>query len=340
MPAEVNERHMERALFLAERGLGRTTPNPIVGAVVVSPDGVVVGQGAHLEAGGPHAEVHALDAAGGRARGADLYVTLEPCRHRGRTGPCVDRILSAGVARVIYAVRDPNPGIESGGGRFLREHGVEVVEGIGRRHALRQHAPFFTWVTSKRPHVTLKMVMSADGFAGRPDRRVKLSGPEADRWVHRQRAEVDAIAVGSETVLVDDPRLTARGAYRARPLTRVVVDWRGRTQPSAAVFSTLDAGPVIIVTTARAASERPDVLHALEERGVVIERFDTRDVAGVLRRLAERDVVSLLVEGGPGLAAAFAAAKLVDRAELIVTPRALGEGARWFPLELLVERPP
>lgn len=331
---------MQRALFLADRGLGRTAPNPIVGAVVVSPDFVVVGQGAHYELGGPHAEVHALEAAGQRARGATLYVTLEPCCHTGRTGPCVECIVAAGISRVVFAVRDPNPRVAGGGAAYLRDRGVAVTEGVEQTAALRQHAPFFTWVTAGRPHVTLKMAMSSDGFAGRPDRRVKLTGPAADRWVHRQRAEVDAIAVGSETVRVDDPRLTARGAYRFRALTRVVFDWRARIPSTAAVFSTLDAGPVIMVVTTRAADEHRGHVADLVRRGVVVETFESRDLLPVLRRLADRGVASLLVEGGPGLAGAFAAAGLVDRAELLVTPCLLGEGVRWSSAELVLERPP
>jgi diaminohydroxyphosphoribosylaminopyrimidine deaminase/5-amino-6-(5-phosphoribosylamino)uracil reductase len=327
--ATIDDTFMERALFLAERGRGRTAPNPIVGAVVVSPDGVVVGQGAHLEAGGPHAEVHALEAAGDRASGATLYVTLEPCSHAGRTGPCVERITAAGIARVVYATADPNPRVSGQGGDYLRAHGVAVTTDVGRAEALRQHAPFFTWVTARRPFVTLKMAMSSDGFAGRPDRRVTLTGPAADRWTHRQRAEVDAIAVGSETVRVDNPRLTARGAFRFRPLTRVIFDWRARVAPTAAVFSTLDAGPVIIVMAARAADERRADVLALERRGVIVETVEPHDLPAVLHRLAEREIVSLLLEGGPGLAAAFADAGLVDRVEVIATSCVLGQGVRW-----------
>jgi diaminohydroxyphosphoribosylaminopyrimidine deaminase/5-amino-6-(5-phosphoribosylamino)uracil reductase len=332
---------MERALFLALRGLGRTAPNPIVGAVVVSADGVVVGQGAHLEAGGPHAEVHALEAAGERARGSTLYVTLEPCSHTGRTGPCVERIVAAGIARVVYATEDPNPLVSGKGAEYLRTHSVAVTTDVGRVEALRQHAPFFTWVTARRPFVTLKMAASSDGFAGHPDRRVTLTGPAADRWSHRQRAEVDAIAVGSETVRIDNPRLTARGAYRFRPLTRVVFDWRGRVAPTAAVFSTLDAGPVIMVMTSRAAEEHRANVSALERRGVIVEACEHRDLPAALHRLAERNIVSLLLEGGPGLALAFAEAGLVDRVELIVTPQVLGQGVRWDAISgLRLDQPP
>ena len=190
---------MDRAFFLAERGRGRTTPNPLVGAVVVTPDGVVVGQGAHLEAGGPHAEVVALDVAGARARGATLYCTLEPCSHTGRTGPCVERIAAAGVARVVAAVTDPNPRVAGRGFEVLRARGIDVVDGIGAAEAARQNAAFFTWIAHGRPFVTLKSAVSSDGFVGRRDRRVELTGPAANRFLQRERAAFDAIAVGSGT---------------------------------------------------------------------------------------------------------------------------------------------
>lgn len=318
--------YMKRAFFLAERGLGRTAPNPIVGAVVVSPDGVVVGQGAHLAAGGPHAEVVALDEAGAQARGATLYCTLEPCSHAGRTGPCVERIVGAGVARVVIPMRDPNPRVSGAGVARLRAHGVDVTEGVCGELAAAQNAPFLRWITECRPFVTFKAAMSRDGYVGRRGRRVQLTGPAARRFFHRQRAAVDAIAVGSGTVLTDDPALTARGAYRYRPLTRVVFDWRARTPPSARVFSTLDAGPVIMVVLAEAAEARPAELIYLERRGVIVERRETRELEPVLRWLAARDVVSLLVEGGPALQEAFHQAGLVDRVQWAVAPVALGDG--------------
>jgi diaminohydroxyphosphoribosylaminopyrimidine deaminase / 5-amino-6-(5-phosphoribosylamino)uracil reductase len=317
---------MTRALFWAERGRGRTSPNPIVGAVVVSPDGVVVGQGAHMKAGGPHAEIVALDQAGERARGATLYCTLEPCSHTGRTGPCVERIVAAGIERVVAAVADANPQVAGRGFNFLRGHGIGVVTGIGADEAARQHAPFFTWVRDRRPFVIVKAAATLDGFVGRRGERVKITGAAADRYFQRQRAEIDAIAVGSGTVLADDPALTARGAYRSRPLVRVLIDWRGRVPGSAQVFSTLSAGPVIMVVLDAERASKPAHFAGLEERGVEIEAFETRDLSRVLRRLAEREVVTLLVEGGPALHGALAERELVDRAQWVVAPRELGGG--------------
>jgi diaminohydroxyphosphoribosylaminopyrimidine deaminase/5-amino-6-(5-phosphoribosylamino)uracil reductase len=323
---------MERALFVAERGRGRTSPNPIVGAVVVSPDGVVVGQGAHLVAGGPHGEVVALDEAAERARGGTLYCTLEPCSHTGRTGPCVERILAAAIRRVVVAVGDPNPQVAGRGIAWLRARGVEVAVDVGRAEAIRQHAPFFTWVTSGRPFVTLKAAISADGFVGSGTAPIRLTGAAADRYFHRQRAEIDALAVGSGTMIVDDPLLTPRGAYRYRPLTRVVFDWRGRVPLSARLFSTLPAGPVIMVVGDETVAREPARYAELERRGVIIERFGTRALAPVVERLGKRQVLGLLVEGGPALHTAFFDAGLVDSLQWAVTPRTLGAGVPASPV--------
>jgi diaminohydroxyphosphoribosylaminopyrimidine deaminase/5-amino-6-(5-phosphoribosylamino)uracil reductase len=324
MVTSADEAIMARALFLAERGRGRTTPNPVVGAVVVSPSGVVVAQGAHLDAGGPHAEVVALDEAGSRARGATLYCTLEPCTHRGRTGPCVERILAAGIARVVVAHRDPNPQVTGGGAAYLRAHGVPVDVGVLEMEAARQNAPFFTWATRRRPFVIAKIVVSRDGFVGRRDRSVRLTGGPADRYFQRQRAAVDAVMVGSGTVLADDPLLTPRGAFRTRPLTRVIVDWRARVPAMRRVFSTLTAGPVIMIVLDECA--RGQALVDVERRGVLVERRDSRAFEPVLRWLAARDIVTLLVEGGPALHAALADRGLVDRVQYVVTPHELREG--------------
>ncbi|HEY7473739.1 MAG TPA: bifunctional diaminohydroxyphosphoribosylaminopyrimidine deaminase/5-amino-6-(5-phosphoribosylamino)uracil reductase RibD [Vicinamibacterales bacterium] len=317
---------MDRALFLAERGRGRTSPNPIVGAVVVSPDGIVVGQGAHLAAGGPHAEIVALDAAGPRARGATLYCTLEPCAHTGRTGPCVERIVAAGITRVVAAVQDPNPRVAGRGAAFLRAHGADVVLDVEKDRASALNAFFFTWINRHRPFVILKTAVSADGFVGRADRPVKLTGPAADRHFHRQRAEVDAIAVGSGTVLADDPLLTARGVYRERPLTRVLFDRGARIPADSRVFSTLPAGPVIMIVSEAAARTQAAHLASLERRGLAVDRTGDAPLRSVLDGLADRQVLSLLVEGGPTLQQSFLDARLVDRVQWITTPRALETG--------------
>jgi diaminohydroxyphosphoribosylaminopyrimidine deaminase/5-amino-6-(5-phosphoribosylamino)uracil reductase len=323
---------MERALLLGARGRGRTSPNPSVGAVIVSPDGVVVAQGVTEEAGGRHAEIVALHRAGALARDATLYCTLEPCSHVGRTGPCVERVAAAGVRRVVAATRDRNPLMAGRGFAYLRAHGIEVVEDVDRERADRHHAPFFTWITRQRPFVIAKVVTSADGFVGQPSARVRLTGAAADRYFHRQRAEIDAIAVGSGTVLADDPELTARGAYRARPLVRVLFDWRGRITDTARVFETLEAGPVIMVVTRAAVAAQSERFERLSGRGVVILDSDVRDVAAVLGQLAHREIVTLLVEGGPALHTAFAEANVIDRIQHVVTPHRLTHGIPAAPL--------
>ncbi len=318
----VDADYIERALFLAGRGRGLTSPNPVVGAVVVSPDGVIVGQGFHERAGGAHAEVHALDAARGRARGATLYCTLEPCCHYGRTGPCVARIVDAGIARVVASIEDPNPAVAGRGFAYLRERGVAVDIGEGAAASRRLNQPFFTRIRADRPFVILKAATSLDGrMAAAPGRRTTLTSAAANRHAHLVRAEVDAIGVGSGTVLVDDPSLTPRGAYRARPLVRVIFDRRLRTPPGAAVLSTRDAGPVMIVTTAAAEDTRR---RALEAAGATLEIARDGTFGAALARLSALGIGSLLLEGGAALHAAAWDEDLVDVVRLYVTPHALG----------------
>jgi len=317
---------MERALFLAERGRGTTSPNPMVGAVVVSAAGVIVGQGAHIRPGGAHAEVAALDMAGERARGATLYCTLEPCAHVGRTGPCVERIVDAGISRVVAAMIDPNPRVSGRGFDYLRERGIGVTVGVGEAAARHLNAPFVTWVTRRRPFVIAKSAISADGFVGVQGTRVLLTGDEANRYFHRQRAEVDAIAVGAGTVLTDDPQLTVRHVRRSRDLLRVIVDWRVRVPASARLFSTLSEGPVIMAVTREAATAGRQAIAALVAAGATLELFDTPDIRALLARLAEREVTLLLLEGGPSLQQAFFDAGVVDRVQKVESSKRLKAG--------------
>src|SRR5262249_12043293 len=259
---------MRKAIALAERGRGTTSPNPLVGALIVDRDGIILGRGAHRVAGGPHAEVIALEDAGARARGATLYCTLEPCSHTGRTGPCAPLVAAAGIARAVIAMADPNPLVDGRGLAYLRDCGIAVTVGVARDRAAEQTAVSLTNVREKRPYVIVKAALSADGkLSAAPGVRTYLPGPAANRRIHRQRAEVDAIAVGSGTILADDPLLTARGAYRNRSLTRVVFDRRLRTPPTARVLSTLTAGPVIIVSTKVACADKEADAAALAAAG-------------------------------------------------------------------------
>jgi diaminohydroxyphosphoribosylaminopyrimidine deaminase / 5-amino-6-(5-phosphoribosylamino)uracil reductase len=318
---------MRRALFLAERGIGRTTPNPVVGACVITDEGVVVGQGAHERAGEPHAEVHALDAAGGRARGATLYSTLEPCVHVGRTGPCTERILAAGIRRVVSAIEDPDPRVSGRGFARLREHGVEVTSSVERASAVRLNLPFLTVKRHGRPFVILKAATSLDGFiAARHDARTFLTSAPANRRAHGVRARVDAIAVGAGTILADDPLLTAREVYRERPLARVVFDRRLRTPAHARLFSTLPAGPVIILTSHDAIVANPDRRDRLESAGATVVPVAEPGIGQMLRRLVSFDIQSVLLEGGGGVHAAAWDAGVVDSVHLYVTPHAIGAG--------------
>jgi diaminohydroxyphosphoribosylaminopyrimidine deaminase/5-amino-6-(5-phosphoribosylamino)uracil reductase len=319
--------HMRRALRLAERGRGCTSPNPLVGAVVVDADGQVVGDGYHVAAGQAHAEVRALAAAGDRARGATLYCTLEPCCHTGRTGPCVDRIVAAGVSRVVAATTDPNPLVSGGGFRALRAHGIEVVVGIEEDAACRQNAAFFTWIREGRPFVIAKAAVSLDGaMAAAPGERTEISGPAARRLVQRTRAEVDAIGVGSGTVLTDDPLLTAREVYRARPLVRVVFDRRLRTPLRARLVATVSDSPVIVLTGEAALGARAAEAAALRDAGVRIEVVEGGGLREAMARLGDLGLSSLLLEGGAHLHAAAWKARIIDRVQLFVAPQVLGPG--------------
>ena len=316
---------MDRALRLAERGRGSTSPNPLVGAVVVDARGLVVGDGWHRRAGTPHAEVYALDAAGESARGATLYCTLEPCCHVGRTGPCVERVAAAGIARVVAATADPNPRVAGGGFEYLRARGIAVEVGARRREAVRQNAAFFTMMREGRPFVIFKAAVSLDGrIAEAAGVRTTISGPDARRGVQRLRAEVDAIAVGSGTLAVDDPWLTVREVFRGRPFTRVVFDRRLQSSPAARVFGTLAEGPIVVLTTRAAVEARPAAADALAAAGASIEALGEGSVPAAMRRLGQLGVSSLLLEGGAELGCAAWDAGMIDRVRLYVSPRPLG----------------
>ena len=259
---------MAMALALAGRGRGRTSPNPLVGAVIVDDSGVVVGTGFHERAGEAHAEVYALRAAGARARGATLYCTLEPCSHTGRTGPCAVAVADAGIRRVVAAMQDPYPEVAGRGFAYLRDHGVEVAVGVREAEAQRLNEVFVTNVVARRPFVVAKIAVSLDNaVSAAPGARTAISGAASQRHAQSVRAEVAAIGIGSGTLLADDPVLTARDVWRARPLIRVVFDRRLRMLPEARLCDTLDRGPILLVTTRAAIEAHPDRAHALAGRG-------------------------------------------------------------------------
>ena len=330
-PDMTDDALMELALEFAARGRGSTSPNPMVGAVL-SNGGRIVGRGHHVRAGAPHAEVVALEEAGAAARGATLYCTLEPCCHTGRTGPCVDRIVEAGVRKVVVGVEDPDPRVDGGGIRNLRARGVEVAVGVGRRRAARLNEAFFTVQKRQRPFVTLKAAVSLDGrIAAARGRQTPLTGRPAQDHAHGTRAVVDAIGVGSETVLVDDPRLTARGRPRRRPFVRVLFDTRMRTPADARVLTTLAHGPVVVMTTDAAVDAWPERAAALEGAGATLERLPARDPALAASRLLGYGVSDLLIEGGADVHRAAWAAGIVDRVRLYLCPMTLGPaGVPWM----------
>ncbi len=312
---------MRRALLLARRGWGRTAPNPLVGAVVVR-DGKVVGEGWHAEFGGPHAEVVALEAAGSAARGADLFVTLEPCSHQGKTPPCTLAIIDAGVARVITATRDPTP-LAGGGNERLRAAGIAVTEGVERAAAEELVAPFlFTHRDATRPFVTLKLAVSTDGAIAAVGGDPKwITGKRSRLEVHRLRAGADALMVGIGTAVADDPQLTVRMGRRprVRPV-RVVFDPAARLPLTSKLVRTAKRTPTWVLSRLRAPGAGP-----LVAAGVHV--IEASDLAAGLKRLRSEGIRHLLVEGGAGLAATCIAAGLVDRLIIFRAPVLLGAGA-------------
>lgn len=332
--------HMRQALLLAEYGRGKTSPNPMVGAVITGPDGRIVGTGHHEHAGGPHAEIRALEEAGGLSVGGTLYCTLEPCCHRGRTGPCADEIVGAGIKRVVVATLDPNPIIQGKGVELLRQNRIVVDVGLCAEEAKTLNAAFFTWITTGRPFVIMKIALSLDGcFTRESQERTKLTSRKADSYVHGLRAEVDGIAVGSNTVIVDDPLLTARHVVRGRPLTRVVFDRRLRVSPSARLFSTHASGPIIVITTEAQCERKSDRVRALQDVGADVEVLtESDDMGSVLRKLGRRELTSLVVEGGKSVHQSLWRQRHVDRVQIFIAPVRLGfEGEQWLDRSLVMK---
>ncbi len=323
----LDERYMRRALVLAARGAGRVAPNPLVGAVVVR-EGLVVGEGWHAQYGGDHAEVAALQIAGERARGATMYVTLEPCNHTGKTPPCTDAILRAGITRVVFAVADPNPRA-AGGANRLRAAGISVQHGVLEQHARELNAAFlFAARGATRPWVSLKLAVSLDGAIADYTRRPGwISGTAAQKAVHRLRASSDAIAVGVGTAIADDPALTVRHGQAPRvPPRRVIFDRRAELPLSSALVMSAASIPVVVVTaTHPVSSEASGRASALEAAGVTVIRAD--GLPSALIALKAQGVNHLLVEGGSGLASALVDANLVDRLIMIQGSVILGQNA-------------
>ncbi|MBI5586468.1 MAG: bifunctional diaminohydroxyphosphoribosylaminopyrimidine deaminase/5-amino-6-(5-phosphoribosylamino)uracil reductase RibD [Deltaproteobacteria bacterium] len=322
--SERDRGYMRRALGLARQGLGGTSPNPLVGAVVVQGNRIV-GEGYHRRAGEPHAERLALEKAGTRARGGTLYVTLEPCQHTGRTPPCTEAVLAAGVRKVVYALADPNPHVLGGGGEFLRSRGLEVVSGLLAEESRQLNEVFVRWVTTGRPFIYLKAAMSLDGrIATRTGDSRWISSEPSRAWVHRLRSRVDGIVAGIGTVLADDPLLTPRlPGQRNRSPLRIIIDPHLKMPPEARLFT--EPGPVLIAG-GDGASEKKRA--ALRKKGAEVLSFPTvrnrLSLPPLLEYLGQRPVTSLLVEGGAEIYAAFLNEGLADKLYLFYAPILIG----------------
>ncbi|MDA8139402.1 MAG: bifunctional diaminohydroxyphosphoribosylaminopyrimidine deaminase/5-amino-6-(5-phosphoribosylamino)uracil reductase RibD [Desulfobacteraceae bacterium] len=318
--------YMAMALELAAKGAGRVSPNPMVGAVVVR-DGQVVGQGYHQAVGGPHAEVHALDAAGDLAVGATLYVTLEPCNHTGRTPPCTGRIITSGIQRVVSAMADPNPDVQGGGHAFLQAHGIEVVCGVMEAEARRLNEIFIKFCQTKRPFVVLKMAATLDGrIATRSGDARWVTGEAAREQVHWLRQHMDAILVGVGTVKADDPKLTTRLADGpgADPI-RLVLDTKASMPKRAQMLSQQSSAPTYVICGAEASdvdrrrltAAGAKILEAPLKKGRI-------DLTLLMPLLGKMGITSILIEGGANVAASALAADIVDKIVFFYAPKLLG----------------
>ena len=336
MPASADHAFMDRALALAERGMALASPNPTVGAVLVR-EGRVVGEGFHTYDGVRHAEVIALEAAGEAAKGATAYVTLEPCCHTGRTGPCTQALIQAGVKRVVAAMADPNPAVAGRGFQQLRKAGITVHSGVREAEARRLNEAFAHWIVSRKPLVTLKSAITLDGHLVLPSVQEGVHGSKKFRWISsfKSRAEVqrmrhasDALLTGIGTVLLDDPLLTDRtGLPRRRKLLRVILDSKLRLPPKSRLVRSAE-GDVLVLTRAKADAPRA---RALRRAGVEVVRIPGRaakpDIGAVIAELGRREILSVLIEAGGTLNSAALAAGIVDKMRVFIAPVVAGSAS-------------
>jgi len=314
---------MARALELAAKGLGQTSPGPLVGCVIVDELGRIAGEGYYVFEDVKHAETIALAQAGGRARGGTVYVSLEPHAHHGRTPPCTDALIEAGIRRVVAPIEDLNPAVSGKGFAHLRAAGIRVETGLHAELAERLNEKYLHFMRTGRPFVHLKLAVSLDGkIATRTSDSRWVTGAESLARVHQLRHESDAILVGAGTALIDDPLLTDRsGLKRRRPLTRVVLDDELKTPLDSKLAQTVHRGPVIIFTAGKPSL---DLLRKFDSLGVEIVRTERRDFLSVLLQLASRSIQSVLIEGGASVAGQFVDARLIDKLTFFIAPIIIG----------------
>jgi diaminohydroxyphosphoribosylaminopyrimidine deaminase/5-amino-6-(5-phosphoribosylamino)uracil reductase len=320
--------YMRRALKLAKKGLGRTSPNPLVGAVIVK-GGHIVGEGYHQRAGLPHAEVEAIKAAGQRTRGADLYVTLEPCHHRGRTPPCTEAILKAGIKQVFVGMRDPNPHVEGRGIEYLQSQGVKVETDILKQECLHLNEVFIKYVTKGLPFLSLKLAATLDGKIALARRETNwITNEKSRRFGHHLRDIHDAILVGINTIIKDDPLLTTRLPQKRRkdPL-RFILDTHLRIPLEAKVLHLNSLSPTIIVTSFNASLEK---IKSLQRLGAEVWQVETEkqrlSLLALLKKVVKKEITSVLIEGGAEVATSFLSNRLVDKVYFFYAPKIIGDG--------------
>jgi len=316
---------MDRALALAARGAGLVSPGPLVGCVLANDAGEIVGEGFYIYEKVKHAETSAIEQAGGKARGATAYISLEPHAHQGRTPPCTDALIQASIKRVVAPIEDPNPVVSGKGFSHLREIGMQVDQGLMAEEAKRINEKYIHFMTTKRPFVHLKVAVSLDGkIATRTGDSRWITGPEARARVHELRQEYDAILVGAGTAVADDPLLTDRsGKPRRRPLVRVVLDDRLQISPASQLVKTATDVPLLVFTSANADASRSS---SLVEKGAEVIRRDSagRELDTLLSELSDREVQSVLIEGGATVAGQFLAAGLVNKVSFFIAPIIIG----------------
>jgi diaminohydroxyphosphoribosylaminopyrimidine deaminase / 5-amino-6-(5-phosphoribosylamino)uracil reductase len=323
---DADDRYMWMALDLARQGRGRTNPNPMVGAVIVQ-GSEVVGSGYHHAAGSPHAEIIALEKAGEKAQGATLYVNLEPCNHHGRTGPCTENIIKAGISRVVIAMQDPNPIVSGRGIARLNEAGIKIKEGVLEPKARKLNETFVKYITTKQPFISVKVAMSLDGkIATASGESHWITGEKARQFVHRLRDHTDVIMVGIETVLKDNPRLTTRveGGGGKDPI-RVIVDSTARLPLDANVIESSASAKIILAVTEKASQDK---CRALQSRGVEIlvlpSDQERVNLTALMRELASRSLAAVLVEGGGTLNFSLLEQSLIDKLFIFIAPLIIG----------------